>query len=386
MATTKRSDVKDRDSLIKFLTGLNVQVKTPEPIERFHSGSHAFDYFIGGGLPRERVVQVYGKPAHGKTTLTHLMTKAAIERGEKVFRFETEGFSYEWADMLGLPFEATDNEGQRMFDIAELKSAETVVESLLAVVQSGVYSLVIIDSVSDMFTSADANTSMADNPKMASHASLMTRVMKQLDLIGTGATVVFVNQVRMNFSPYGSDTIQHGGMAMKHGSSLDIEMMKPDMVLYPKTDAAKMEYPEAAHAVSNGNVVKFMRLRPKVSKSKISATSIDSKDIAEVPIFHWVDGTDIWMIHKGDELFQIGMSGGAFKGKDGQIYTGRGHIFIYDKDYHDLNEDTGEVTPLTDGEAYRLRLVGTSRNDAVLNIQSNTDLQKLIVKTLNLQI
>jgi recombination protein RecA len=218
-----------------------------EPIEVIHTGSTALDVALGvGGLPRGRVVEVYGPESSGKTTLTlHAVANAQKAGGQVAFIDAEHALDPEYAKKLGVDI---DN-----LILSQPDNGEQALEIVDMLVRSGALDLIVIDSVAALVPRAEIEGEMGD-----SHVGLQARLMSQALRKITSAlnqsktTAIFINQLREKIGVmFGSPETTTGGRALKFYASVRLDIRRIE-TLKDGTDAV-------------GN-----RTRVKVVKNKVA--------------------------------------------------------------------------------------------------------------------
>ncbi|MEU8893739.1 recombinase RecA [Streptomyces sp. NPDC048442] len=218
-----------------------------DPIEVISTGSTALDIALGvGGLPRGRVVEVYGPESSGKTTLTlHAVANAQKAGGTVAFVDAEHALDPEYAKALGVD---TDN-----LILSQPDTGEQALEIVDMLVRSGAIDLIVIDSVAALVPRAEIEGEMGD-----SHVGLQARLMSQALRKITGAlhqsqtTAIFINQLREKIGVmFGSPETTTGGRALKFYASVRLDIRRIE-TLKDGTDAV-------------GN-----RTRVKVVKNKVA--------------------------------------------------------------------------------------------------------------------
>ena len=195
---------------------------TRQPIEVIPTGSIALDVALGiGGLPRGRVVEIYGPESSGKTTVAlHVIANAQRAGGICAFIDAEHALDPEYAAKLGVDTDALlvsqpDN-GEQALEIADM------------LVRSGALALVVIDSVAALTPRAEIEGEMGD-----SHVGLQARLMSQALRKMTGAlstsntTAIFINQLREKIGVmFGSPETTTGGRALKFYSSVRLDVRR----------------------------------------------------------------------------------------------------------------------------------------------------------------
>jgi recombination protein RecA len=190
--------------------------ETRQPIEVIPTGSIALDVALGiGGLPRGRVVEIYGPESSGKTTVAlHVIANAQAAGGICAFIDAEHALDPDYAAKLGVVSQP-DN-GEQALEIAD------------TLVRSGALALVVIDSVAALTPRAEIEGEMGD-----SHVGLQARLMSQAlrkmtgALSGAGTTAIFINQLREKIGVmFGSPETTTGGRALKFYSSVRLDVRR----------------------------------------------------------------------------------------------------------------------------------------------------------------
>ena len=192
------------------------------PIEVIPTGSIALDVALGiGGLPRGRVVEIYGPESSGKTTVAlHAIANAQAGGGICAFIDAEHALDPDYAAKLGVDTDSLlvsqpDN-GEQALEIADM------------LVRSGALALIVIDSVAALTPRAEIEGEMGD-----SHVGLQARLMSQAlrkmtgALSGAGTTAIFINQLREKIGVmFGSPETTTGGRALKFYSSIRLDVRR----------------------------------------------------------------------------------------------------------------------------------------------------------------
>ncbi|MER6013537.1 intein-containing recombinase RecA [Streptomyces bluensis] len=196
--------------------------RSKEPIEVISTGSTALDVALGvGGLPRGRVVEIYGPESSGKTTLTlHAVANAQKAGGQVAFVDAEHALDPEYAKKLGVDI---DN-----LILSQPDNGEQALEIVDMLVRSGALDLIVIDSVAALVPRAEIEGEMGD-----SHVGLQARLMSQALRKITSAlnqsktTAIFINQLREKIGVmFGSPETTTGGRALKFYSSVRIDIRR----------------------------------------------------------------------------------------------------------------------------------------------------------------
>lgn len=200
-----------------------VDVDTIRSIPRWQISSPNIAYVLGGGMPKGRIIEMYGQESSGKSSIA-TMIGADIQRqdGFVVYVDAENSFDPVFAKMLGL---LTDKEH---FRLVQAESGEAALDIAARYGASGVVDYIIIDSVSALTPLAEIEGSMSDQ-QMGLQARMMSKAMRKMtsDLHKAGTTVVFVNQIRQKIGiSYGNPNVTSGGNALKFYSSIRMEVHK----------------------------------------------------------------------------------------------------------------------------------------------------------------
>ena len=199
------------------LDGENIQ-----PIEGIATGSLSLDIALGGaGVPRGRIIEVFGPESSGKTTLTlHIIASAQKSGGVAAFIDAEHALDPSWAKRLGVQLDdlmvSQPDTGEQALEICEL------------LVRSNAVDVIVIDSVAALIPRAEIEGEMGD-----SHVGLQARLMSQAMRKLTGAinkskcTVIFINQIREKIGVmFGNPETTPGGRALKFYSSIRIDVRR----------------------------------------------------------------------------------------------------------------------------------------------------------------
>ena len=196
--------------------------QTQAPVEVIPTGSVAMDVALGiGGLPRGRVVEIYGPESSGKTTLAlHAVANAQRNGGIAAFIDAEHALDPVSARQLGVDTDA--------LLVSQPDTGEQALEIMDMLVSSGTLDIVVIDSVAALTPRAEIEGEMGD-----SHVGLQARLMSQALRKITGSisrskcTVIFINQIRMKIGVmYGSPETTTGGNALKFYASVRLDIRR----------------------------------------------------------------------------------------------------------------------------------------------------------------
>ena len=197
--------------------------KAFDPIESISTGSLGLDVALGiGGLPKGRVIEIYGPESSGKTTLTlHAIAECQKAGGVCAFIDAEHALDVIYARNLGVD---TDN-----LLVSQPDYGEQALEILETVIRSGAVDLIVIDSVAALTPKVEIDGDM-DDMQVGVQARLMSKAMRKITglLSKMKTTVIFINQIRMKIgmTGYGSPETTTGGNALKFYSSVRLDIRR----------------------------------------------------------------------------------------------------------------------------------------------------------------
>ena len=212
------------------------------------TGSLTLDLALGiGGLPRGRIVEIFGPESSGKTTLTlHAIAEVQKLGGEAAFIDAEHALDPVYAKALGVNIDellvSQPDNGEQALEIAE------------ALVRSGAIDIVVVDSVAALVPQAEIEGDMGDS-HMGQHARLMSQALRKLSgaVAKSNCIVIFINQLRQKIGViYGNPETTTGGVALKFYASVRIDIRK-------------------GLPIKNGTEVIGNRTRCKVVKNKVAS-------------------------------------------------------------------------------------------------------------------
>ena len=216
-------------------------------VDYIPTGSLALDVALGiGGLPKGRIIEIYGPESSGKTTLAlHVVAEAQKRGGEVAFVDAEHALDPTYARALGVKVED--------MLISQPDTGEQALEITEALVRSGAIDVIVVDSVAALVPRAEIEGEMGDS-YVGLHARLMSQALRKLTgAIGkTNTIVIFINQLREKVGVmYGNPEVTTGGRALKFYSSVRIDVRRIE-------------------ALKNGSEVVGSRTRAKVVKNKVA--------------------------------------------------------------------------------------------------------------------
>lgn len=205
-----------KGAIMRMGEGMNMD------IEVIPTGIISLDKALGvGGLPRGRVIEIYGPESSGKTTLTlSIIAQGQSSGGVAAFIDAEHAFDPSYAKLIGIKLED--------LLISQPDTGEQALEIVEALVRSNAVDLVVIDSVAALVPRAEIEGQMGD-PHIALQARLMSQALRKLTaaISKSKTCVVFINQIRMKIGVmFGSPEVTPGGRALKFYSSMRIDLRK----------------------------------------------------------------------------------------------------------------------------------------------------------------
>ena len=191
-------------------------------VDAIPTGALSLDVALGiGGIPRGRIIEIYGPESSGKTTLAqHIVAECQKKGGIAAFVDAEHALDPEYARNLGVQVDdlliSQPDTGEQALDITE------------ELVRSGAVDIVVVDSVAALVPKAEIDGSMEDQ-QMGLQARLMSKALRKLTgIIGkTNTTVIFINQLRMKIGVmYGNPETTTGGNALKYYASVRMEIRR----------------------------------------------------------------------------------------------------------------------------------------------------------------
>ena len=216
-------------------------------VEAISTGSLALDLALGiGGLPKGRIVEIYGPESSGKTTLAlHVLAQAQKAGGEVAFIDAEHALDITYARALGVKVED--------MLVSQPDTGEQALEITEALVRSGAIDVIVVDAVAALVPRAEIEGEMGDS-FVGLHARLMSQALRKLAgaINKTNCIVIFINQLREKVGVmYGNPEVTAGGRALKFYSSVRIDVRRIE-------------------TLKNGSEMIGNRTRAKVVKNKMA--------------------------------------------------------------------------------------------------------------------
>ncbi|MGB0431960.1 MAG: recombinase RecA [Bacteroidia bacterium] len=193
-----------------------------EKVEVIPTGSITLDMALGvNGIPKGRIIEIYGPESSGKTTMAiHMMAQAQKQGGTAVMIDAEHAFDRFYAESLGVDVEnlliAQPDNGEQALEIAD------------NLIRSGAVDIVVVDSVAALTPRAEIEGEMGDS-KMGLHARLMSQALRKLTgtISKTNCTVIFINQLREKIGVmFGNPETTTGGNALKFYASVRLDIRR----------------------------------------------------------------------------------------------------------------------------------------------------------------
>ena len=216
-------------------------------IEAISTGSLALDIALGiGGVPKGRIIEIYGPESSGKTTLAlHVLASAQKKGGEVAFVDAEHALDPTYARALGVDIDS--------LLIAQPDTGEQALEITEALVRSGAVDVVVVDSVAALVPRAEIEAEMGDSV-VGLHARLMSQALRKLagSISKTNCIVIFINQLREKVGVmYGNPETTTGGRALKFYASVRLDVRRTE-------------------TLKNGSETIGSRTKVKVTKNKVA--------------------------------------------------------------------------------------------------------------------
>ena len=301
------------------------------------TGSLTLDMALGvGGIPKGRVVEIYGPESSGKTTVAlHVVAEAQRKGGEAAFIDAEHALDPVYAKNLGVDI---DN-----LIVSQPDTGEQALEIAEALVRSGALDVVVIDSVAALVPKAEIEGEMGSN-----HVGLLARLMSQAlrKLTGitskSGTAVIFINQIREKVGVvYGNPETTPGGRALKFFSSVRLEVRRQE-------------------AIKNGTEIIGNKTKVKVVKNKVAPPFKE----AEFDIMYGEGISKLGNIIDVAVSFDIIKKSGAWFSYDGErLGQGRDNVKKY-------MEENPEFTQMIE---QKVRLVLSGKGEDVVENDKNDE-------------
>ncbi|HWZ54459.1 MAG TPA: recombinase RecA [Verrucomicrobiae bacterium] len=280
------------------------------PVSVIPTGALSIDAALGvGGVPRGRVIEIYGPESGGKTTLTlHIIAEAQKMGGQAAFIDAEHALDPVYARKLGVD---VDN-----LLVSQPDNGEQALEIAQKLIQSGAVDVIVVDSVAALVPRAELEGDMGD-PQMGLQARLMSQALRKLTAIVSKSRtcLIFINQIREKIGVmFGNPETTTGGRALKFYSSIRLDIRR-------------------IQSIKEGDRVVGSRTRAKVVKNKVAAPFREAEfdiiygegvsqegDLLDLGVMKGIlEKSGTWISYKGERLGQ-----------------GRENARVFLKEHHDI--------------------------------------------------
>lgn len=308
MADAKLNSIKESLKRLEKIHGPGIAMQLgsskPQEVECFSTGSLSLDYGVlgCGGIPRGRIVEVYGPEGSGKTTLL-LQTVAQANRvGERAVYIDVENaLDIRYAEKLGVNVKelivSQPDYGEQALSVAE------------EFITAGSVGIVVVDSVAMLTPKAELEGEIGDAP-MASQARLMTQALRKLTGLVRKSRValVFINQLRDKIGvTWGSSEMTPGGRALRHNASVRLDVRR-------------------IQSLKNGDKIVGARTKIKAVKNKVANPFHE----CELDLYYGEGiSCEADLLDRGAEFGVLEKSGANYSFKGERLGLGRENVRLF---------------------------------------------------------
>lgn len=264
-------------------------------VEVIPTGSISLDLALGvGGLPRGRVVEIYGPESSGKTTVSlHVIAEAQKQGGEVAFIDAEHALDPNYAQKLGVNID-------RLI-VSQPDTGEQALEITEALARSGAVDVIVVDSVAALVPKAEIAGIMGDS-HVGLHARLMSQALRKLTgvISKSNTVVIFINQIREKVGViYGSPEVTTGGRALKFYASVRMDIRKQEPI---KDGSQIIGYRTRAKIVKNKMAPPFKEAEFDMMFGEGISKEGDVLDVATN--FDIVQKSGSWYSYMGERIGQ----------------------------------------------------------------------------------
>lgn len=321
-------------------------------VEAISTGSLSLDIALGiGGLPKGRIIEIYGPESSGKTTVAlHVVAQTQKRGGEAVFIDVEHALDPVYAQALGVDIDS--------LLVSQPDTGEQAMEICEALVRSGAVDVVVVDSVAAMVTKAEIEGDMGDS-HVGVQARLMSQALRKLtgSISKSNCMVIFINQLREKIGVvYGNPETTPGGRALKFYSSVRLDVRRSEQL-------------------KSGSDIIGNRTRVKVVKNKVAPPFKE----AEFDIMYGEGiSRDGEVLDLAVQLDIVNKSGSWFSYKENRLGQGRDNVKIYFKEHPELCEEIAaqvmeNADQLKKGGAAKPKKLGANKNANITAEVDETD-------------
>ncbi len=266
-------------------------------VDSIPTGALSLDIALGvGGIPKGRIIEIYGPESSGKTTLAKHILAEAQKKGDRVAFIDAEhAFDPVYAKKIGVNLDD--------LYVSQPDFGEQALEILETLVRSGGFGVIVVDSVAALTPRAEIEGDMGDS-HMGLQARLMSQALRKITAIcsKSGTTVIFLNQLRMKIGiMFGNPETTTGGNALKFYASVRMDIRQKDKIL------------------KDGDIIGHQRL-VKIVKNKVAPPF---KEATFNIIYPYGIDAESSILDAAVAKGIVGKSGAWFKYADKQLAQGR---------------------------------------------------------------
>ena len=263
-------------------------------VETTPTGSLSLDLALGGGIPKGRIIEIYGPESSGKTTLTlHAIAEVQKAGGTAAFIDAEHALDPAYAKRIGVDVEnlllSQPDNGEQALEITE------------TLVRSSAVDLIVVDSVAALVPRAEIEGDMGD-PQMGLQARLMSQALRKLTgvISRSKTTVIFINQIRMKIGVmFGNPETTTGGNALKFYASVRMDIRRISQI---KAGDAVIGNRARVKVVKNKIAPPFREAEFDIMYNQGISTSGDILDLAVK--YAIVEKAGAWFAYNGEKIGQ----------------------------------------------------------------------------------
>jgi len=263
-------------------------------VETTPTGSLSLDLALGGGIPRGRIVEIYGPESSGKTTLTlHAIAEVQKQGGTAAFIDAEHALDPAYAKRIGVDVEN--------LLLSQPDNGEQALEIVETLVRSSAVDLIVVDSVAALVPRAEIEGDMGD-PQMGLQARLMSQALRKLTgvISRSKTTVIFINQIRMKIGVmFGNPETTTGGNALKFYASVRMDIRRISQI---KAGDAVIGNRAKVKVVKNKIAPPFREAEFDIMYNQGISTSGDILDLAVNN--NIVEKAGAWFSYNGEKIGQ----------------------------------------------------------------------------------